>query len=81
VAAKEELHDEVERLTEQEAADLLRRIREAPVVEQRLEAEQQASDLRAFFERWRGRGVMTEDEWNDFARDFDAQRPHRPLFT
>jgi hypothetical protein len=38
--------------------------------------------LVVLFEQWRQEGpVMTEEEWNEFARAIDAGRPHRPLFS
>ena len=38
--------------------------------------------LRSLFAKWREEGpVMTEEEWNEFARAIDAGRPHRPLFS
>lgn len=47
-----------------------------------LKPKRSPAEVAEFFRKWADEGpTLTEDEWREFARDFDAQRPHRPLFT
>lgn len=89
VTAKEDLRDEVERLTEQETARWLQRLRtrrSRPILREgalsTLPRHERSEALRAMFEEWEAEGgYMTDQEWEKFAREFDSHRPHRPLFT
>ncbi len=89
MTAKEELRDTINGLTEEDASAWLRRMRdEDPATGRRigsiykLPPGQRAAALKEFFESWRDKDAYLSDEqWEEFARDFDAQRPNRPLFT
>jgi acyl-CoA reductase-like NAD-dependent aldehyde dehydrogenase len=87
VTAKEELRELVAHLTEDEAREWIKRAREAKTglregTLSRLPPEEREAALRAMFAQWEAEGgYMTDEEWDEFARDFDAQRPHRPLFA
>lgn len=89
MTAKEELRERLAGMSEEEAARLLA-IAETgedeewliPGELEKYPPEERAAALKEFFESWRDKGAYLSDEqWEEFARDFDAQRPHRPLFT
>jgi hypothetical protein len=88
VTAKEELREAIDELSEELAAAWLEKVQNEDPRSgvrygaiDRLPPEERAGALRAFFEAWRDKDAYLSDEqWEEFTRDFDAQRPHRPLF-
>ncbi|MEX0781990.1 MAG: hypothetical protein WED87_01285 [Dehalococcoidia bacterium] len=87
MTAKEELKEVIEELTEEQASQWLERVRSGSSGLRmgslyRLPPEQRAAALQQFFDSWRNEDAyLTDEEWEEFTHDFDAQRPHRPLFT
>jgi DNA-binding IclR family transcriptional regulator len=91
VTAKEDLRDLVAELSEAEAARWLRRMaRQTPILTTAAEAaarpilsgETNLAALAELLAQWREEGPsVSDEEWEKFAREFDAGRPHRPLFT
>jgi hypothetical protein len=78
VTAKESLSTYVARLSEAEAAAMLARIRPLPA---RATPSDRGAAL-ALLQSWRKEApVMTDDEWEQFAREFDHERSERPLFS
>jgi hypothetical protein len=80
VTAKESLENLVSGLSEAEAAALLARISAAP--SSGPVGPDTASPALALLRSWRQQPpVMSDQEWERFAREFDEERPERPLFS
>jgi DNA-binding IclR family transcriptional regulator len=91
MTAKEDLRDLVDKLSEAEAARWLRRMAgERPILTTAAESEARPilsgetnlGALRELLAQWRREGPsVSDEEWENFTKEFDAGRPHRPLFT
>lgn len=92
VTAKEDLRDFIAELTEEQAAYWLQQIERggedilasagASSAEPILARAPRNGSLAELFAAWRLEGpTMSEAQWDEFAAAFDADRPHRPLFT